>query len=125
MSGWGTTIAGLASTVDIFDSIKAQWEGETLYLAGPTVSYAVYQEQGTSTIEARPFVKPAAERVQADPGRYAQQMAATQGIDISNEAGFVKALALAVQNEAKRIANEKGVRDTGDLIASISIEQVS
>lgn len=123
--GWGTTISGLASTTDLFESIKSQWDGGTLYLVGPTVNYAIYQEDGTSSQKARPFMKPAAERVKADPKRYARQMASTQGIDISSEAGFVKALALAVQNESKRIADAKDIRDTGDLIASITIEQVS
>lgn len=125
MNGWGTTISGLASTVDVLESIQTSWSGETLYVAGPTVNYAVYQEEGTSSLEARPFMGPAAERVKADPEKFATQMASTHGIDISNESGFVRALALAVQNEAKRIANAKGVRDTGALISSITIDQVS
>lgn len=124
MSGWGMSITGLAETIDLFRQIQMQWSGDTLYVAGPTVKYAVHQELGTSSIEARPFMGPAAERVQADPETYAQEMAASQGIDISSRDGLVRALALAVQAEGKRIANQKGVRDTGALIASISIERV-
>jgi hypothetical protein len=122
---WGTTLSGLAGAVDVLEAVKLQWSGETLYVAGPTVNYAVYQEQGTSKVEARPYMRPASDRVKADPEKYAKQMAASQGIDISSESGFVRALALAVQNEGKKIADAKGVRDTGALIASISIEEVS
>ena len=39
-------------------------------------------------------------------------------------AGPVETLAIAVQNEAKRIADQKNVRDTGALIASITYEEV-
>jgi hypothetical protein len=124
MSGWGTTVTGLANAVDVLEAVKMQWDGDTLFVAGPTVNYAVFQERGTSDIEARPFMAPAAARVQADPEHYAQRMASTHGIDISSDDGFVRALALAVQDEGKRIADQKDIRDTGQLIASISIEQV-
>jgi hypothetical protein len=83
-----------------------------------------YQERGTSSIEARPYMRPAAERVQADPEAYARRVASSQGIDLSSEDGLLRAVALAVQNEGKRIANQKGIRDTGALIASISIEKI-
>jgi hypothetical protein len=122
--GWGMTLAGFANAVNVLEAIKAEWSGGTLYLVGPTVRYAIYNELGTSKMEARPFMEPAAERVQANPEAYATRMASTHGIDISSESGFVRALALAVQDESKRIANAKGVRDTGDLIASISIEKI-
>lgn len=125
MSGWGASVSGLASTIDLLEAVKVQWDDGTVYVAGPTVNYAVHNEYGTSKMEARPFIRPAAERVQADAKRYATQMASSSGIDISTEEGFVHALALAVQNEAKRIADAKDVRDTGDLIASITIEKVS
>lgn len=125
MSGWGVAVSGLVETVEMFRDIQFAWNSGTLYLAGPTVNYAVHNEYGTSKMEARPFVRPAAERVQNDPKRYATEMASTHGIDISTEEGFVRALALAVQNEAKHIADQKDIRDTGDLIASITIEKVS
>lgn len=124
MPSWGTSLTGFASTLDIFKALKMQWSGDTLYVVGPTVKYAVYQEQGTSKLEARPFMRPAAERVQQNPETYAKQMAPTHGLDISSEEGFVKALALAVQDEGKRIADAKDIRDSGDLIASISIDPV-
>lgn len=122
---WGTTVTGFAETVETFRDIQMAWDNGVFYITGPTVNYAIHNEYGTSKMEARPFIRPAAERVQNDPDRYATQMASAQSIDISTEAGFVKALALAVQNEAKRIADQKDVRDTGDLIASISIQRVA
>lgn len=124
MAGWGTSITGLAGALDVFKALKMEWSGNTLYIAGPTVKYAVEQELGTSAMKGRPYMRPAAERVQANPESYAKRMASTHGIDISSEEGFVRALALGVQDEGKRIADAKGVRDTGDLIASISIQQV-
>lgn len=124
MRGWGTTLTGFAGALDILEAIKLSWSGDVLYVAGPTVNYAVYQERGTSKLEARPFMKPAAERVKADPQKYATQIATSQGIDISTEEGFVRALALAVQNEGKNIADKKDIRETGNLIASISIERI-
>jgi hypothetical protein len=124
MSGWGTTLVGLDAVMDLFEEIKVQYDGGSVYVAGPTVDYAVHNEYGTSKMEARPFVRPAAERVQADPERYAREMAATHGINITNEEGLVRALALAVQDQAKRIADRKEIRDTGTLIASITIEKV-
>lgn len=124
MPSWGTSLTGFASALDVFKSIKMSWEGGTLYIAGPTVEYAAEQELGTSSLEGRPYMRPASERVKANPKQYATQMASEHGIDISTEAGLVKALALAVQDEGKRIADAKDVRDTGELIASISIERV-
>ena len=125
MSGWGATLVGLEDALDVLQAVQTRFEGDTVYVAGPTVEYALEQEKGTSGQRARPFVRPAAERVQASPIEYASKIAAAQGINISDEAGLIKALALAVQNEAKRIADAKDIRDTGALINSISIEQVS
>lgn len=124
VSGWGVRLIGYDAAIDALESLKFVWNGERLILVGPTVSYAVYQELGTSKMAARPFMRPAAERVKADPAHYAGQVAGAQNIDISTETGFLRAVALAVQNEAKRIADQKDVRDTGDLIASITIEEI-
>lgn len=125
MSGWGATLVGLGDALNVLEAVQTRFDGDTVYLAGPTVEYALEQEMGTSEQQARPFVRPAAERVQASPLEYASKIAAAQGIDISDEAGLVRALALAVQNEAKRIADAKDIRDTGQLIASITIHRVN
>jgi len=121
MPGWGLTLTGIDTVFNLFEVLKSQWEDDTLYIVAPTVNYAVYQERGTSDIEARPFMAPAAERVMANPqamiAKYAQE-------PVTDEESLVKTLAIAVQNEAKRIANRKGVRDTGALINSITFERV-
>jgi len=122
--GWGLTVTGLDAVFDLFDELESRWSGDTLYIVAPTVNYAIWQEKGKSGIEARPFMKPAGARVMASPQQYAAQIAASQRIDITTEEGLVRALALAVQNESKRIADRKDIRDTGTLIASITIEQV-
>jgi len=120
MGGWGLSVTGISSALEMFDSVKMRWNDDELYLVGPTVSYAVYQEQGTSSIEARPFMRPAAERVRSDP----EAMLTKYGPQ-TPQAGPVETLAIAVQNEAKRIADRKGVRDTGTLISSITYQQVN
>lgn len=122
--GWGTSLTGYRATRRVFESLKLSWSGNTLYLAGPTTAYAKFHETGTSKMAARPFARPAAARVQANPQKYAERMARTQQLDISTEEGFVRAIALAVRNEMKKIAHAKDIRDTGDTIASISIVEV-
>lgn len=113
-------LAGVDATLDLFESVRTSWndEAEEVYIVAPTVNYAVYQERGTVDIDARPFMKPAAERVDANP----EAMLKRYGAAAPN-AGPVETLAIAVQNESKRIASRKDVRETGALIASITYEQ--
>jgi len=120
--GWGVQLTGLANTLDVFESLKVEWNDGAVYVAGPTVEYAAAQELGTESIEARPYMRPAAERVKSDPEKYAQLYGGAS--DLSTEREYVKTLAIAVQNEGKKIADAKGVRDTGQLINSISIERI-
>ncbi|OYR79330.1 hypothetical protein DJ84_18420 [Halorubrum ezzemoulense] len=84
-----------------------------------------YQEKGTSKMEARPFVRPAAERVRADMANEVRRISASQGIPLISEAAIVRCAALAVQDRMKEIADRKGIRDTGQLINSIRIAEVS
>lgn len=120
MSGWGLSVTGLDETLRLLEQVQAFWDEETgqAYVVAPTVSYAIHQESGTSNIEARPFMAPAAERVNANP----ETMLARYDT-AAPDAGPVETLAIAVQNEAKRIADRKDVRDTGTLIASITYEE--
>lgn len=114
-------VTGIAGVTELLETIKVNWSEETgkAYIVAPTVNYAVYQELGTTYIDARPYMRPAAEKVQADiPGMLSQYSAAAP------DAGTVETLAIAVQNEAKKIADAKGVRETGSLIKSISYEEV-
>lgn len=125
MSGWGAQLLGFSQSIDILQQMKFQFDSDATYICGPTVRYAVYHELGTSSMEARPFAQPAARRVAANPLTHAQRVAATQGIDISNEDGLLRAIAIAVQIEMQEIVEEKDIWDTGALHGSISIEKVS
>ena len=119
--GWSMSIDGVATVLDTFDTLRTQWDGDTLYVVAPTVSYALFQERGTADIEARPYMQPAAERVEANPRAMLRKH--TGGVPDSEEA-IIEGLAVAVRNEAKRIADEKDIRDTGALINSITYERV-
>jgi TRAP-type uncharacterized transport system substrate-binding protein len=118
---WGLDVIGLTSTMDLFAQVRAAWndEADAVYIAAPTVNYAVYQERGTSDIDARPFMRPAADRVNANPEAMIERYGSA-----APTAGPVETLAIAVQNEAKKIADEKEIRDTGALINSISYAEV-
>jgi len=118
---WGMSVTGMSSVRQTLETLQTTWSGDTLYIAGPTVEYAVFQEKGTRHIDARPFMRPAAEAVGANPSAMLDQYGQEP---VENEAIAVKTIALAVQEEAKRIANQKGVRDSGQLISSISVERV-
>jgi len=118
--GWGISVTGIASSLDLLESVKMQWNDDALIIVAPTVNYAVYQERGTSNIDARPFMRPAAERVRANTSTMLERYGAA-----APDAGPVETLAVAVQNEARQIADSKGVRDTGALISSITYEEVS
>ncbi|WP_137288630.1 HK97-gp10 family putative phage morphogenesis protein [Natronorubrum halophilum] len=125
MSGWGVTLTGFDAATDLFDQITADFDGDTTYIAGPTVEYAIHNEYGTSKMEARPFARPAAERVQTNTATEVRRISNSQGIPLSSEENIIRCAALAVQDRMKRIADRKGVRDTGNLIGSIRIEKVS
>jgi hypothetical protein len=124
-SGWGLSISGLAETISLFEQLKISFDGDTVYLVGPSTEYAVYHELGTSKMEARPFMRPAAERVQANLSQYVKQISRSQGIPLTSEANVVKCAALAVEAEAKKIADQKDIRDTGETIASIKARKES
>lgn len=125
MRKWGIKVSGVTSAMQSLEQLSLDWFGETLYVVGPTVEYAIWQEVGTSKMEARPYMRPAAERVESDPLEHAQQIAQSQGITIDDEESLVRCIALAVQKEAREIADRKGVRDSGQLISSITIERQS
>lgn len=121
---WGTSITGLGSTLSVLDSLRWRFDGDTVYVVGPTVEYAVYVDRGTSRMEARPFVKPAAERVQSNLSGHVEQFLEGSLMD-AGEDGVVRATALAVQREMQRIITQKGAVDTGTMRASVSVEEVS
>ncbi|MFB1066445.1 hypothetical protein [Natrinema sp. H-ect4] len=122
---WGVSLTGFDAATDLFDALETDFDGDTTYIAGPTVEYAIYNELGTSKMEARPFARPAAERVQTNTATEVRRISTSQGIPLSNEENIIRCAALAVQARMKEIADRKGVRDTGQLINSIRIEKVS
>jgi len=123
MSGWGAQITGLGSTLNVLDSLAVDFGDDAVYVVGPTVEYAIYVDQGTSKMEARPYAKPAAERVQANlsssVGQYLDRSVLESGED-----SVVRAAALAVQAEMQRIITDKGAVDTGTLRASVTVSKV-
>ena len=125
MSGWGVSLTGFNAATGLFDQITTDFDGDATYIAGPTVDYAIHHEYGTSKMEARPFARPAAERVQTNTATEVRRISSSQGIPLSNEENIIRCAALAVQDRMKRIADQKDIRDTGNLIASIRIEKVS
>jgi hypothetical protein len=124
LSSWGMRLAGFDATLALLQSLKFEFGDGVIYVAGPTVTYAVYHELGTSKMEARPFMGPAAERVQANLDTAIDQMIDVPLLE-ADEEELVRGAALAIQNEGKRIADAKDIRDTGALIASISIQKVA
>lgn len=124
MGGWGMRLSGYNVVESTFKEAMIRFKGDTAYVVGPTVQYAVYVDQGTENMRARPFAEPAAERVKADPEHYAEMLANSAGVDISTQSGFVRALALAVEMEMKRIITTKEAVDTGQMRASVSVEKV-
>lgn len=125
MEGWGTTVTGFDAVAETLGELKVNFDGDAAYIAGPTVDYAIYQERGTSKMEARPFVRPAAERVQNNLGSEIKRISTSQGIPLNSEENIVRCAALAVQSRMKEIADRKDVRDSGQLINSIRIKPVS
>ncbi|WP_324757089.1 hypothetical protein [Haloarcula montana] len=122
---WGIAMMGFDAAMGLIEDVGVDYSGETVYIAAPTVEYAIYQELGTSKMEARPFVRPAAEYVQANTESEIRRISTSQGIPLVSEEAIVRCAALAVQDRMKRIADRKDIRDTGTLIATIEIERVS
>ena len=125
MGSWGMKANGISQVIQVIEQVKVDFEGDEVRLVGPTTEYAIFHEMGTSKMEARPFMRPAAQRVQANLGTYLDQVASRQGIPLTSEENIVQCAAIAVRDEAKKIADQKGVRDTGATIESIQIEEVS
>lgn len=118
------SLTGLAAAIDILRSLSIEFDDGAIYVVGPTVHYAVYHELGTVHMDARPFARPAAERVQANLESKVGEFLEGDLLGADEEA-IAKATALAVEAEMKRIITQKGIVDTGAMRASVSIERVS
>lgn len=121
MTGWGINLTGLSAAQSAIRDVSFEFDDDAVYLCGPTVRYAVYVDQGTSRMEARPFARPAAQRVQADLSNKVGQFLGSG----AGQGEVVKAAALAVEAEMKQIITEKGAVDTGAMRASVTIERMS
>jgi phage gpG-like protein len=119
-NGWGMSITGLVDAIDVFHQLTIEYNSGATFIVGPTVEYAVHHETGTSKMEARPFAKPAAERVQQDLEGKARPFLEGGG----GEEAVVRAVALAVEAEMKRIVKQKDIWDTGTLHSSIGVEKI-
>lgn len=123
MSGWGVNLVGYAATLEFFQDVHARFNENVTYIVGPTVNYAIYHELGTSKMEARPFARPAAERVQANLDSKVDRFLEV-GILEAGEGALVRATALAVQREMQTIIEQKDIWDIGTLHGSVTIERV-
>jgi len=122
--GWGVSVSGLAPLINFLRSVQFEFSGDVTYVVGPTVEYAVYHELGTSKMKARPFARPAAQRVQSNPARAEEFLDAGSVLEAGEEE-LVKATALAVEQEMIRIITQKGLVDSGTMRASVGIERVN
>lgn len=110
--GWGVNLMGYANVLQTLQDLKFRFDGNTVYVVGTSVSYAVYQEYGTSRMQAQPYLRPAVREV-------SNNMASIVG-DAENEEQVIKKIALAVEREAKQNAPV----DTSNLKNSIRAEKV-
>lgn len=115
MSGWGTSLSGFGSTIQMFDDIRMQFDDDAVFVVGPTAKYGVYQELGTSKMKPQPYLFPAAREVQRSVPRILSQT----GITSTEEA--VKTVALEIEALAKRFAP---VGKTGHLRRSIEAKKI-
>lgn len=122
--GWGADLIGYRATVTALEALKFEFGDGAIFVVGPTVNYAVYHELGTAKMEARPFARPAAERVQANLSSKVEEYL-EEPVTTASEEAIVRSAALALESEMKRIVKDKDIWDTGTLHGSISVEKVS
>lgn len=96
---------GFASTLNTLRQL-AGFDINKTYYVGTDVHYAAYVEFGTSRMESQPFLRPAANEVQANLGKHFNQ---------NSPEAILKSAAVDVESKAKR----KCPVDTGNLRGSI------
>lgn len=114
--GWGMQLLGLGNILAAFDNLKLSVEGDTIYVTGTNVEYAVYQEFGTSAIAARPAMRKAVSTVKRNIGSIVS--------DASSEEEVVKLVALAIEREWKQNIRDMDIIDTGTYRDSVRAEKV-
>lgn len=112
---FGVQTLGFTRLMDgIQDLIDIQLAGDTVYVVGTNVEYAIHQEYGTKNMDAQPYLRPAARAVQRSIPRIADQK------DPATVEELIKVVALEIENLAARFAPV----DSGNLQGSISAEKV-
>jgi phage gpG-like protein len=101
------TLIGMA---DVLDALDFDPQGESTWIVGTDVEYAVYVEFGTSRNRAQPYLRPAVERA----------VRKLDSLDVGSPDEVAQKLALEIEREAKAEAPV----DTGALRASISAEKI-
>jgi hypothetical protein len=73
--------------------------------------------------DPRPFLRPAVNEARRDPGEFIRENTRTTGDELDSAREVVETLALALERRVKEIITEKGLVDTGNLRASISVAE--
>lgn len=110
---WGATLHGLGSTLDMLSDLQMRFDDDAVYLVGSNVTYAIFQELGTSRQPAQPYLIPAAREVQRELPKLAQQADSMDDL--------LKTAAFKIEQKAK----DRAPVDTGTLRASISSQKIT
>ena len=90
-----TRMTGMAAATSMFRQLNSKLSGgRSTWVVGSDVEYAGFVEHGTRYMAPQPYMRPAAQRVQADVGRHVRSA--------PNLDAAVQSAAYAVEAEAKR-----------------------
>ena len=59
MAGWGANLLGMNAVMRQLQNLTVEFDGNAVFVVGPSVKYGVFQEMGTSRMEPNPFLAPA------------------------------------------------------------------
>lgn len=137
MTGWGASLVGVGSVVDMLDDVQTQITSDAVYVVGTNVTYGLFLETGTSRMPAYPWARPAVEEFNRNPRRFVAENTNTSVGQAESADALVRVIALAL--ERKMVQNvtaagggnrspgtdpEHPRRETGNLAASIKAERV-
>lgn len=120
MAGWGVKLLGFGRMLDGLKDVQVKLNDDAVYVVGTNVEYAVYQELGTSKMDAQPYLFPAARAAERNPRAYVRRHTNTSIEAQSSMEDVVKVIALAIERDAA----ERAPWDTGNLAGSIRSVQV-
>jgi len=104
----GMSVTGIQGAVDALKTLKTGWTDQSAWIVGVGAEYGAYVELGTATMDAQPYLFPAARYVMRTRFDALQAQANTLG-------ELTELLAIEIEAEAKRRAPV----DTGNLRSSI------